>query len=370
MLPGKCGDSIYQNTSVFITGHTGFKGSWLSLWLNELGAKVAGYSQDPATSPNHFDLLDLKMTDHRDDLKNVSALKRALLASSPEIIFHLAAQPLVRASYEKPALTWETNVMGTVNVLEAARHVKSVKAIVIVTTDKVYENHECERGYEEEDRLGGHDPYSASKAAVEIVVESYRKSFFQGKALLATARAGNVIGGGDWQVDRLLPDLVRAIAAKQPMLVRSPNSIRPWQHVLDCLYGYLLLGGRLLNGEKTFEGAWNFGPAKQDHVTVETFLKMLQKNWKDVRWSIQELENAKHETTLLFLDAAKAKSKLGWKPVWNLEKSLHSTAEWYLAWLENQALLSQEQLKRYINDATTRDEAFGIKSRHLFSKTG
>ena len=257
--------NVYRGRRVLVTGHTGFKGSWLALWLTELGADVTGCSLAPPTSPNHWDLLGLQIADHRLDVRDASAIARVVSQVRPEVVFHLAAQSLVRRSYREPLETWSTNVMGTANVLDACRQTAGVRAVVVVTSDKCYENQGWKRGYREDDRLGGHDPYSASKAATEMVAASYRGAFFGSKStpLLATGRAGNVIGGGDWSEDRLLPDVVRAIAEGSTLEIRSPQATRPWQHVLEPLSAYLLLGQKLLEGRGECEGGWNFGPLQR-----------------------------------------------------------------------------------------------------------
>ncbi|MEA1938279.1 MAG: CDP-glucose 4,6-dehydratase, partial [Pseudomonadota bacterium] len=281
-------EGVYDKRRVLVTGHTGFKGSWLALWLARMGANVTGLSLPPETTPNHWDLLKPDIADIRGDIRDSVAVANAVQTAGPEIVFHLAAQPLVRRSYRDPLETWATNVMGTANLLEACRKSDSVRAIVVITTDKCYENMEWIWGYRENDRLGGHDPYSASKAGVELVASSYRKSFFSGKnaPLLATARAGNVVGGGDWSEDRLIPDLVRAIWSKTPLVIRSPYATRPWQHVLEPLSGYLMLGKKLLEGDRRFADAWNFGPDDTGNQTVETVLTRLRKNWLAVTWEI------------------------------------------------------------------------------------
>ncbi|MDH5655975.1 MAG: CDP-glucose 4,6-dehydratase, partial [Spirochaetia bacterium] len=284
--------NIYKNKSVFVTGHTGFKGSWLTLWLENLSAKVSGFSLDPEADPNHWNLISSRAVDVRGDINHFENLKAAITEAKPEIVFHLAAQPLVRRSYREPLNTWQTNVAGTANLLEACRSVKSVKAVVVITTDKCYENKEWEWGYRENDRLGGHDPYSASKAACELVVDSYRKSFFNEKGvLIASARAGNVIGGGDWSEDRLLPDLVRAISEKKILEIRSPGATRPWQHVLDPLAGYLLLGQKLLEGGGEFAEAWNFGPTHEGNRTVKELLEEIKKSFPDVKWKTDRADH-------------------------------------------------------------------------------
>lgn len=268
---------IFRNKRVLLTGHTGFKGSWLAIWLTGLGAQVIGVSLSPETEPNHWDLLGLDLDDRRVDIRDADAILNIFTETKPELVFHLAAQPLVRRSYRDPLETWSTNVMGTANVLDACRLTESVRAIVVVTTDKCYENQEWPWGYRENDRLGGHDPYSASKAGAELVAASYRHAFFSNEdgPLLATARAGNVIGGGDWSEDRLIPDLVRATVNNQSLEIRSPNATRPWQHVLESLSGYLLLGQKLLEGQKDFAAPWNFGPEPEGNRSVAEVLEKL-----------------------------------------------------------------------------------------------
>ncbi|ASU41586.1 CDP-glucose 4,6-dehydratase [Herbaspirillum sp. meg3] len=343
---------IYRGKRVLITGHTGFKGSWLTLWLSELGAQVTGIALAPATTPSHWQLLELPVDDAPLDITDAASLAAELQKTQPEVVFHLAAQPLVRRSYRDPLETWSTNVIGTANLLEACRHCTSVKAIVVITTDKCYENREWEWGYRETDRLGGHDPYSASKAAAELVVGSYRQAFFAkaGAPLLASARAGNVIGGGDWSEDRLIPDIVRAVSEKTVLKIRSPGATRPWQHVLESLSGYLLLGQKLLEEQQEFAQAWNFGPEADGNRTVEDVLIRLQKAWPAISWSVAGGE-LPHEANLLHLDSAKAKSRLGWCPVWPLEQTLTATAQWYRSYVENSAVISAAQLRAYIDAA-------------------
>lgn len=341
---------VYQDRSVLVTGHTGFKGSWLSLWLQILGAKVTGIALSPEQVPNHWGLLGLGMPDFRADIRDFGEMERLITRTSPEIVFHLAAQPLVRRSYSRPLETWSTNVMGTANILEACRRTESVRAVVIVTTDKCYENHEWNYGYREVDRLGGHDPYSASKAATELVAVSYRKSFFDNGPLLATARAGNVIGGGDWSEDRLIPDLVRAAAAGKSVEIRSPSATRPWQHVLESLSGYLLLGKMLLEGRREFAEAWNFGPEHEGNRTVTDVLNGMNAEWPAITWRTTEQQEL-HEATLLQLDCAKARKRLKWQPVWSFERALNATAVWYRRNLETGELISRRQIEEYVTDA-------------------
>jgi len=339
---------VYKNRRVLLTGHTGFKGSWLALWLKHLGAKITGLGLTPNSTPSHWDLLNLDIDDRRVDIRDFKAVSDTVNSSSPEIVFHLAAQPLVRRSYKNPLETWSTNVIGTANILEACRQTSGVRAIVVVTTDKCYENQEKEFGYREEDRLGGRDPYSASKASAELVVSSYRDSFFNHKSgpLLASARAGNVIGGGDWSEDRLIPDLVRAINKEEMLKVRYPKATRPWQHVLEPLSGYLCLGQKLLEGKREFAEAWNFGPNGSGNLTVEMILSHLKEQWSSVNWQIIDSPQL-HEEKLLQLNSNKAFQILNWKPVWSFQQGLSATVEWYKGNLERNAVLSLKQLQDY-----------------------
>jgi len=343
---------VFNGRRVLLTGHTGFKGSWLALWLQQLGADVACLALPPNTEPSHWSLLSLGLEEHLLDIRDYDAVQKTVAQVRPDIVFHLAAQPLVRRSYADPLTTWATNVQGTAHVLEACRHEASVKAIVAVTTDKCYENQEWLWGYRENDRLGGHDPYSASKAGAELVAASYRQSYFSkdDSPLLATARAGNVIGGGDWSEDRLIPDMVRASARGESVEIRSPNATRPWQHVLESLSGYLLLGQRLLQREPGFAEAWNFGPDESGNQTVSAVLAKLNQNWNGLRWHVTGVPQP-HEAGLLQLDSTKARSLLEWLPVWGLDEGLKRTADWYRLYLEKGEVVTRQQLADYIEAA-------------------
>jgi len=339
----------YKGRRVLITGHTGFKGSWLALWLTEMGAQVFGISLAPNTTPSHWNLLNVNITEKYVDIRNNSAVVDFINVVNPEVVFHLAAQPLVRQSYKDPIETWSTNVMGTANVLEACRQASNILAVVVVTTDKCYQNQEWNWGYRESDPLGGDDPYSASKAATELLVAGYRQSFFQGSnlPLIATARAGNVIGGGDWSEDRLIPDIVRAVSNGSSLEIRAPKATRPWQHVLESLSGYLLLGQKLLDGHKEMGGEWNFGPDQEGNISVLEVLTQLKKKWPELGWHVTN-EAQPHEANLLYLDSSKAKKQLGWQPVWGIEETLGMTADWYRSYYESNELQSKEQLNHYI----------------------
>jgi CDP-glucose 4,6-dehydratase len=346
--------SFWQSKRVLITGHTGFKGSWLSFWLNLLGADMCGYSLSPENSPNIFENLKLEtqIKSETGDIRDLPHFQKTVQDFQPEIVFHLAAQPLVRRSYREPLETYTTNVIGTINVLEAIRHADCVKAVVVSTTDKVYENHESGVGYQESDRLGGFDPYSNSKACAELVVSAYRNSFFaDNKTLIATGRAGNVIGGGDWSEDRLMPDVFRSLIFGEKLLIRNPNSVRPWQHVLEPLSGYMLLAEKLFNGGKDFATAWNFGPEDEDSKPVGWILDEIKTFWADnVNWEIAA-GNHPHETNLLKLDITKAKNTLGWKPRLSLKESLNLTVEWYKAFMNNSDLreTTRKQIEGFTN---------------------
>lgn len=348
----------YRGRRVLVTGHTGFKGSWLALWLQQLGAEVTGYSLAAPTSPNHWDLLQLPVRSERGDIRDAGHLQRFVAEVRPEVVFHLAAQPLVRRSYQEPVETFATNVIGSLNVYEACRAAGDVRAIVSVTTDKVYENREWAWGYREIDPLGGHDPYSASKACADLATASYRRSFWppeqygqQHRTLLCTARAGNVIGGGDWATDRLVPDLMRGVAAGEEAILRNPGSTRPWEHVLEPLSGYLLLGQRLFAGDTTAAQAWNFGPAADGVLSVEEVVRRLQEGWPALRYRVQRPEQAPHEAGMLTLDCALARTRLRWRPLWDGPRCFQQTAGWYRAYQERREVISRQQLGEYVAEA-------------------
>jgi CDP-glucose 4,6-dehydratase len=334
---------FWKNKRVALTGHTGFKGSWMALWLNKLGASVFGYALEPPTDPSLYDLCGINelVNSTIDDVRNPAGLHSFMQATTPEIVIHMAAQPLVLASYDDPADTYATNVMGTVNVLDAVRACPDVKAVVVVTTDKCYQNNEWAWGYRETDTLGGRDPYANSKACAELVTHSFRESFFNGQshgAAVATARAGNVIGGGDWAEYRLIPDCVRAILDKQTIELRSPHAIRPWQHVLESLSGYLLLAEQLCLQGREFADAWNFGPDSSDEQTVEDVVTLLCELWgKDAAFEVHPNDH-QHEASYLKLDSSKARSLLHWHPRWNVREALTRVVEWTHAYQNNDQL--------------------------------
>ena len=329
-------DNIYKKKTALITGHTGFKGSWLAIWLKELGADIVGYSLAPPSEPNNFEATKLreKITDIHGDIRDLDRLMETFKKYQPEFVFHLAAQPLVRLSYDEPKMTFDTNVGGTVNVFEAVRKAPSVKVLVNITSDKCYENREWVWGYRENDPLGGHDPYSASKGCAELVFSAYLKSFFsqstaQNRQIgAASARAGNVIGGGDWGTNRLVPDCIRALSRHQPIGIRR-HAIRPWQHVLEPLGGYLRLGVLLSQYPEKYSGAWNFGPDDSSHLTVAAMVDRLIKYWGDGSWNDLSDPQALHETSLLKLNCEKAHAELNWRSALTIDECLQMTADWY-----------------------------------------
>lgn len=343
---------FWPGKKVFLTGHTGFKGGWLSLWLQIMGAKVHGYALNPPTDPNFFSVANVGQdmaNSTISDIRDAVSLEKAMFLAQPDMVFHLAAQPLVRYSYAEPVETYAVNVMGTVNLLEAVRKTTSVRAVVNVTTDKCYENREWIWSYREDEAMGGYDPYSSSKGCSEIVTAAYRRSFLAEAGIaVATARAGNVIGGGDWSQDRLIPDFLRAIDKNETLVVRSPNAIRPWQHVLEPLAGYLLLAEQLfMQGDKFAEG-WNFGPSDEDAKTVSWILDKLVSTAPNANWTIDQLPQL-HEANYLKLDSSKARTYLGWQPRWNLETALEKILDWHQAWHNQKDMrqFSLEQISAY-----------------------
>ena len=354
--------NIYKGKKVLITGHTGFKGSWLTTWLIQLGAQVTGYSLEPPTKPNMFEICGLhnKITHITGDIRSEEKLKNIFKEYKPEIVFHMAAQPLVMMSYKNPRLTYETNIMGTVNVFEAVRASKSVEVVVNITSDKCYENKEWIYGYREIDPMGGYDPYSSSKGCSELVTSAYRNSYFNPEnhgnshnVTLASVRAGNVIGGGDWAENRLIPDCIKSLIQKETIIIRNPKAIRPWQHVLEPLSGYLWLGSLIWRYGPKFGECWNFGPSDNNILTVEEIVNEIIHLWGNGKYLIDN--NSKlHEVNLLKLDINKSKYYLGWKPVYDINESLKQTINWYLNYYnkkENMYKHTLKQIKNYIKSA-------------------
>jgi len=346
--------SFWSGKRVFLTGHTGFKGSWLSLWLQSMGAQVKGFALEPPTTPSLFEEAKVAegMISEIGDIRDLEAIKQSMIDFNPEILIHMAAQPLVRLSYREPVSTYATNVMGTVHVFEAARQCCALKAIVNVTTDKCYENREWVWGYRENEPMGGHDPYSNSKGCSELVTSAYRNSFFStpDTASLASARAGNVIGGGDWADDRLIPDILRAFEKAEPVIIRNPRATRPWQHVLEPLSGYLMLAQHLYTeGNEGFAEGWNFGPRDQDVKPVEAILDHMVECWGEGAAWLLDQDAHPHEAQLLKLDISKAESQLKWHPRWTLESTLDRIIEWHRCWLSggNVKVKTLEQISEY-----------------------
>lgn len=357
MKSGNVDPAFWAGKKVFLTGHTGFKGGWLSLWLSSMGANVFGFSLPPNTEPNLYTVFDLKNVISQStigDIRNLEILKKAVIDTQPDVLMHLAAQPLVRYSYANPVETYSTNVMGTVHALEAIRHTSSIKSAVIVTTDKCYENREWVWGYRENEAMGGYDPYSNSKGCAELVTSAYRKSFFstnQPGAAIASARAGNVIGGGDWSQDRLIPDAIKAFEAHESLKIRNPLATRPWQHVLEPLSGYLILAQALYEEGDLFASAWNFGPAEADTRSVKDVIELLIGQWGSfAQWNKDGAEQP-HEANLLKLDCSKARQKLGWAPRWSLEIAIEKITEWQEAFRSNSDMreISLSQINQFMS---------------------
>ncbi len=345
---------FWQGKRVFLTGHTGFKGSWLSLWLTSLGATVKGYALSPPTMPSLFNeakidsIIDSQIGDIRDQYE----LYNSMTIFNPDVLIHMAAQPLVRYSYDAPIETYEVNVIGTAKVLEVARSCINLKAIVNITTDKCYENDGRPQGYKESDPMGGYDPYSSSKGCAELVASAYRRSFLQDQGIgVASVRAGNVIGGGDWADDRLIPDILRSFEKNEPVVIRNPKATRPWQHVLEPLSGYLILAQKLYEDQKEYAEGWNFGPNEQDVKPVDWILDKMIAKWPNSSWEFDQNSNS-HEADFLKLDIAKAESKLGWQPVWELSHTLEKIIDWHRAWLDKEDIqaICLAEIEEYTRD--------------------
>ncbi|MDA0782595.1 MAG: CDP-glucose 4,6-dehydratase [Rickettsiales bacterium] len=347
--------STYKGKKVLVTGHTGFKGTWLVLWLKKLGAEVIGYALEPEDiRGNLYNIADIEgkglLKSYIKDIRDIDSVNEVIKQNKPEIVFHLAAQPIVRKSYFDPIETFGTNVMGTANLLEAIRNIDSVKSVVVITSDKCYENMEQRRPYKEDDKLGGHDPYSSSKACAELVVSSYRKSFFSDKTLLASARAGNVVGGGDFAQDRLIPDIIESISKGESVNIRSPNAVRPWQHVLDVLWGYLILGSKLYNDDKSSDSAFNLSPVDENYVNVEQLTAKIIGSYGAGNYNIENQGDKLHEMQMLYLDSQKAIKELGWKPLLNIDDVIEFTCSWYKQHITNSTDIYDftiEQINQY-----------------------
>jgi CDP-glucose 4,6-dehydratase len=343
--------TFWNNKKVLITGHTGFKGSWLALWLQYMGAKVTGISLDPPTAPSLYQTAEIAigMTSLRQDIRDGKKLKQLLQKHQPEIVFHLAAQPLVRYSYKEPVETYATNVMGTLHLLEAVRSIDTVQGTVLITTDKCYENREWHWGYREIDPMGGHDPYSSSKGAAELLIASYRDSYLPN---IASVRAGNVIGGGDWAEDRIIPDIIRAFQNNKSVEIRNPQAIRPWQHVLEPLAGYIQLAEQLTATPKKYAQAWNFGPKEEDAKPVQWIVEQMAKQWgSDAKWTIDQTEHP-HEANYLKLDCSKAHAELNWYPKWSLQTALQKIIQWHQIEIEQKDMrqYTVSQIEQYMGD--------------------
>lgn len=348
-------NNTFENKVVFLTGHTGFQGSWLTLWLNLLGAKVVGFSQEPPTNPSMFKILQLekKIKHNIGDIRDQKYLEKILKRSKPDFVIHLAAQALVRDSYSKPLETFETNILGTANLLQSIRNLTSMKACVIMTSDKCYDNSIPNRSHKETDPMGGFDPYSASKGASELVITSYKNSFFNNKKSeqkISTVRAGNVLGGGDWAKDRLIPDSVTSLSKREKILIRNKNSVRPWQYVLEPLSGILWLIVKMTSTSKKFNQSWNIGPHQKNHVSVKQIVEKISQNWKDTTWtSMTNNSNQPHESKYLKLDVSKANSILKWKSVYDIDETIRETISWYKSYYNNKSSMYELSVNQIIN---------------------
>lgn len=381
MHPGKFGDgllftgaglfdNVFEGKKVLVTGHTGFKGAWITLWLHSLGASVTGFALEPPTRPSLFEALNLedKITHITGDVRDFEHLQSVFNRYQPEIIFHMAAQALVRRSYVEPRLTYETNVMGTVNLLEAARSCPSVHVVINVTSDKCYENKEWEYAYRENDRMGGVDPYSSSKGCAELVTSAYYNSFIKDddRVRLASVRAGNVIGGGDWAEDRIIPDCIRALQVGEPIPVRNPLAIRPWQHVLEPLSGYLWLASRMWLSGHEYDGGWNFGPSAHGNIPVQHVVETIIREWGSGSWSGPRETGAQpHEAKFLKLDCTKANNWLGWHPIYDIDKALQATAGWYKSYYQKKDALQStlSDIQNYIEEAQKQRSIWAVAGK-------
>jgi len=346
--------AFWNGKRVFLTGHTGFKGSWLSLWLHSLGATVKGYSLEPPTSPSLFKEANVEgvIFSQIDDIRDQGILHKSMTSFNPDILIHMAAQPLVRYSYDEPIETYDVNVIGTAKVLEVARSCSNLKAIVNITTDKCYENDERTQGYKEDDPMGGHDPYSSSKGCAELVASAYRSSFLQEQGVgLASVRAGNVIGGGDWADDRLIPDILRSFEKSKPVVIRNPKATRPWQHVLEPLSGYLILAQKLYENQKEYAEGWNFGPNEKDVKPVDWILDKMISKWPNSSWELDQSSHP-HEAGFLKLDISKAETRLNWKSIWGLSHALEKIISWHKAWLNKEDMQAAclAEIEEYTKD--------------------
>jgi len=352
-------NNTFENKVVFLTGHTGFQGSWLTLWLKLLGAKISGFSQEPPTNPSMFKILELekKIKHNVGDIRDQKSLEKILKRSKPDYVIHLAAQALVRDSYTKPLETFDTNIMGTANLLQSIRNLDSMKACIIMTSDKCYDNSIPNRAHKETDPMGGFDPYSASKGASELVIASYRNSFFnnkQSEQKISTVRAGNVLGGGDWAKDRLIPDSVASLSKRKKILIRNKNSIRPWQFVLEPLSGILWLIVKMNSTSKKFNQSWNIGPNKKNHVNVQEIVEKISQNWKGTSWtSMNTKNNQPHESKYLKLDVTKANSVLKWKNIYDIDETIKETISWYKSYYTNKSSMYELSINQIINYVKT-----------------